>query len=192
VAQSLSSAGESNAFSNSAARAVLIRESVGHIAKLEAEAKAINAAIRKYKAEVVRGNLGFKIADWNAVFRVSQLEAEDRDELLDTLCESFEALGIGQVVDWVAAAERTPRADANGAAAPNAEARAAGRLDGLGGVTVNSDRWPQGVTGHSDYAMGVADGEAERDRINAGDAAPRRGRGRPRKRRQEAEADSEF
>jgi uncharacterized protein (UPF0335 family) len=191
VAQSLSSAGESNAFSNSAARAVLIRESVGHIAKLEAEAKAINAAIRKYKAEVVRGNLGFKISDFNAVCRIAQLESQDRDELLECVREGFAALGIGGSVDWVDAAQRTPRG-ANGAP-PNEDARAAGRQDGLGGVTVNSDRWPQGVTGHSDYAMGVADGEAERDRIQTlGDAAPRRGRGRPRKQPQEAEADAEF
>jgi hypothetical protein len=180
----------------------MIREAVRHVATLKAEADAVNTRIRKYKDEVVRGNLGFKISDFNAVCKIAQLEVADRDELLDTLRESFEALGIGQVVDWVAAAERTPRADANGAAPPNEEARAAGRLDGLGGVTVNSDRWPQGVTGHSDYAMGVADGEAERDRMleqsgnghadGAGDMAPRRGRGRPRKRRQEAEADAEF
>ena len=205
MAQSLSSAAEHNPLSNSAARADLIREAARHIATLEAEVKALNADIREYKTKTIKGDLGFKLADWNAVYRVSQLEVEDRDELLECVREGFAALGIGGTVDWVAAAERTPRPGANGhQAEPDEAARTAGRQDGLGGVMDHAARWPQGEDGHADYELGRAEGEAELDRVmalgNGGDAisstdhdqliTPRRGRGRPRKPRPEAGAEA--
>jgi len=104
VAQSLASAAEHSSLSNSAARAELIREAVRVLAEKEREVQALNADIREYKSKHIKGDLGFKLADWNAVYRVSQLEVEDRNELLDCIREGFDALGIGQVVDWVAAA----------------------------------------------------------------------------------------
>jgi hypothetical protein len=105
VAQSLASAAEHNPLSNSAARADLIRDAVRWLAEREAEVKAINAEIREYKAKHIKGDLGFKIADFNAIYRVSQLEIEDRDTLLETIREGFAALNIGGTMDWVAAAE---------------------------------------------------------------------------------------
>jgi len=181
VAQSLASARESNAFSNSVARADLIRESAGHIAMLEAKAKAINAEIRKYKIEVIRGHLGFKIADFNAVCRISQLDAADRDQLLECVREGFQALGLGGSVDWVDAAERTPTRRANGAAPADDNARRLGRIDGLNGGHAYAARYPLGEPGHGDYELGVSDGQAERERVMAlGDDEPRpRRRGRP-------------
>jgi hypothetical protein len=194
LAQSLASAAEHSSLSNSAARAELIRDAVHMLADFEAQAKALNAEIREYKQKHIKGDLGFKLADWNAVYRVSQLEVEDRNELLDCIREGFDALGIGQVVDWVDAAQRTPRGG-NGHAAPDTVARAAGRLDGLNGRHDNADEYPSGEPGHGDYMLGLADGEAERDRVMAlgnGAERPPRRRGRPRKQRQEAEADAEF
>jgi hypothetical protein len=188
MAQSLSSA----ALSNSAARADLIRAAVRWIAEREGEAKALNAEIRAYKSEHIKGELGFKIADFNAVYRVSQLEVEDRDILLHTVREGFAALGIGQSVDWVAAAEATPR---NHMAPADNEARRAGREDGLRGIYAHADEYPQGEPGHGDYMLGFADGEAEANRVmelGNGAEAPRRGRGRPRKQQHEVEADAEF
>jgi hypothetical protein len=186
VAQSLSSAGEQNPLSNSAARAGLIRDAARWLAEREAEVKAINADIAEYKSKHIKGDLGFKIADWNAIYRVSQLEIEDRDQLLDTLREGFAALNIGQVVDWVDAAQRAPR---------HAEADEEPRAAGLGGVMDHKARYPRGEPGHADYELGLGEGQDERDRIEAlgegesgnghangaGEAAPRRGRGRPRK-----------
>ena len=202
MAQSLSSAAEHNPLSNSAARA-----------EKEREVQALNADIREYKTKHIKGDLGFKLSDWAAIYRVSQLEVEDRDALVDTLREGFAALGIGQIVDWVDAAQATPRRASNGQAAPDDAARAWGRSDGLGGVHDHADDYPPGEPGHGDYMLGLADGEAERERVMAlglgnGTAAeihrmhggddpatdtsrPRRGRGRPRK-QQEAEADAEF
>jgi hypothetical protein len=127
MAESLSSA--DIPLSNSAARADLIREAVRHIATLEAEVKALNADIREYKTKTIKGDLGFKLADWNAVYRVSQLEVEDRDELLDCVREGFAALGIGGVVDWVEAAEQVGEGNghANGAASDGSAAPRRGR-----------------------------------------------------------------
>jgi ribosomal protein L12E/L44/L45/RPP1/RPP2 len=189
-----SAATEHSSLSNSAARADTIRDAVRWIAEREAEAKAINAEIREYKAKHIRGDLGFKIADFNAIYRVSQLEAEDRDELLECVREGFAALGIGGSVDWVDAAERTPRGS-NSTAPADEAARAAGRQDGLSGSHDHAAEYPQGEPGHGDYMLGLADGEAERERVIAlgnGAGAPKRSRGRPRKQQQEAEADAEF
>ena len=213
MAQSLASAAEHSSLSNSAARAELIREAVQWLAEREAKLKAANAEIREYKQKHIKGDLGFKLADWNAVYRVSQLESDDRDALLDTVREGFRALGIGQVVDWVDAAQATRGRRGNGYAEPDEEARTAGRQDGLGGVIDHAARYPQGEPGHADYMLGRAEGEAERERVMAlglgngsadeihrlhgGDdpatdtSRPRR-RGRPHKQPQEAEADAEF
>src|SRR6185369_2668333 len=97
VAQSLASAADNASLSNSAARAELIREAVRVLAEKEREVQALNADIREYKSKHIKGDLGFKLADWNAVYRVSQLEVDDRDALIDTLREGFAALSIGQV-----------------------------------------------------------------------------------------------
>jgi len=130
MAQSLSAAAEANHLSNSAARADTIREAVQWLAEKEAEAKAINAEINEYKAKTIKGSLGFKIADWNAIYRVSQLEIEDRDTLLETIREGFAALHIGGVMDWVAAAETAARRGANGHAEP--DGNGSGHANGAG------------------------------------------------------------
>ena len=80
---------------NSGARADLIRDAVRWIARMEADRKAITAEINEYKQKYVKGDLGFKLADFQAVYRVSQLEADDRDKLFDTIREGFAALSIG-------------------------------------------------------------------------------------------------
>ena len=195
MAQSLAGAAEHASLSNSAARADTIRRAVQQQAQLEAQVDAVNAEIREFKSRVIKGDLGFKLSAWNAIYRVSQLEIEDRDTLLETIREGFAALHIGGVMDWVAAAETAERRRGNGAAAPDDNARRLGRIDGLNGGHDYADEYPQGEPGHADYMLGLADGEAERDRVMAlgeGAAAPQRRRGRPRKQPQEAEADAEF
>ena len=192
MAQSLASAAGHSSLSNSAARADLIREAVRVLAAKERQVQEINAGIREYKQKHIKGDLGFKLSDWAAIYRVSQLEVEDRDALVETLREGFAALGIGQIVDWVDAAQATPRGR-NGTAPPDDDARRYGRLDGLNGTHHHADEYPQGEPGHGDYMLGLADGEEEAARIQAlgnGAAAPKR-RGRPRKQQQEAEAEAE-
>lgn len=92
--------------SNSGARADAIRAAVRFLADSEAEIKTIREEINEYKQIHIKGELGFKMTDFNAIYRVSKLEVEDRDQLLDTLREGFAALGIGEQLDWVSAAQK--------------------------------------------------------------------------------------
>ena len=78
------------------ARAGIIRNACRWIADKEAEKKAIGEEIAEYKQKHIKGDLGFKMADFNAIYRVSKLQIEDRDKLIDTLREGFLALGIGE------------------------------------------------------------------------------------------------
>ena len=67
------------------------------------------ATLRQQKAEVksrIKGELGMKVSDFNVALRLYKLEGEDRDAMLDTVRECFDALGVGDQLDWVAAAER--------------------------------------------------------------------------------------
>jgi hypothetical protein len=89
---------------NSEDRADTIKAAIRFISDKSAEIKALREELNEYKQKHIKGDLGFKLADWAAVYRISQLEVEDRDVLLDTLREGFKALGIGGTVDWVAAA----------------------------------------------------------------------------------------
>lgn len=195
---------ERQALANSKARQDTIRMAVRELARMRAEVKALNAEINEFMATHIKGDLGFKIADWNAIYRVSQLETEDRDILLDTLREGFNALGIGGSVDWVAAAEKRP----NGAGGPVQSPREAepdafelGKADGVAGHRDHGARYPNGEIGAAAYELGHAEGEKERHGEDGGDigggepaaeatAAPRR-RGRPRKAAQQelSEAD---
>jgi hypothetical protein len=171
----------------------MIRSAAKRQAEYDAQVKALRAEISEFKATTIKGHLGFKLSDWATVYSVSQLTVTDRDTLLDCIREGFSALGVGQAVDWVDMVERTPRGR-NGTAPADDAARAWGRSDGLGGVHDHAGDYPPGEPGHGDYMLGLADGEAERDRVMAlgnGGGAPKR-RGRPRKQQQEAEADAEF
>ena len=90
---------ETMAGHNSAARAeerasiirdiINVRRDVeGRIAELMQE--------RKKNQGRIKSDLGMKVADFNALYRIAELEDEDRDQFLDTLREGFPALGIGK------------------------------------------------------------------------------------------------
>jgi hypothetical protein len=161
---------------------------------MEAEVKALNADIREFKSTHIKGDLGFKIADWNAIYRVSQLEIEDRDVLLDTLREGFQALGIGGSLDWVAAAEGAPqpaapapprrrrgKAQAPSEPVDNPDAFQTGKADGLGGHRDHAARYPNDEILGAAYELGHEAGLRDRHAANGADPTPKRGRGRPRK-----------
>ena len=104
---------EATRLANTGERADIIRSAIRYIEDRESEIKAIREDINEYKAKHVKGDLGFKLSDFNAIMRVAKLEGDDRDEFLDTLREGFAAIGVGQSVDWVAAAEaQQPRQEA--------------------------------------------------------------------------------
>jgi len=86
---------------NVAARGDIIKRCCSEIAGLEAERKTIGDQIRAIKQKQIKGDLGMKIADFNAALRLHSLEDEARDEFFDTLRETFQALGVGQQLNFL-------------------------------------------------------------------------------------------
>ncbi len=163
--------------SNSALRADTIRTAMRWLADKEAERKQIGADIAAYKQTHIKGDLGFKIGDWNTLFRMYQLEGDDRDKLIDTIREGFAALGLGEQGSFLdamdpqpeaeAAPKRSRKAKANGSGEPapvNEAARQAGRADGMAGERTHEAEWPQGQYGAGDYALGFDEGVEQRER----------------------------
>lgn len=89
--------------SNSAWRAEEIRKTAKSILGIKAEIKKLNEEKAEILQKVVKGDLGMKIADFNAALRWYALEKpEDRDAYLDTMRECFLALGVGEQSDFFA------------------------------------------------------------------------------------------
>lgn len=105
------------------ARAALIQDAARRISNLEAEIKVLRENKAQIVAEIVKGKLGMKAADFKLALRAHKLEDDDRARYLDTLRECFQALGIGQQGDLFGAmaAPRREREDDIGEPAPAAE-----------------------------------------------------------------------
>jgi len=95
-----------NLDNDAGARAEVIRQAINEIGKLEARRKAISEQIREIKQVRVKGELDMKISDFNIAYRLQGLEGNDRDKMLDTCRECFDALGLGEQLDWVQVSER--------------------------------------------------------------------------------------
>lgn len=158
--------------SNSALRADTIRSAARWLAEHEAEVKLLREEIAAYKQTHIKGDLGFKLSDWNTLYRFYSLEDDDRAALLDTIREGFAALGVGEQGSFLDAMDPQPAA-APKQAQPNPIAREIGFADGLAGVQDHADRYAAGEAGHGDYALGWADGQEQRERA-AGLAADAR------------------
>jgi hypothetical protein len=104
--------------SNSAARADTIREAARWLRDREAEVASLREDIAGYKKTHIQGDLGFKLSDWNTLYRLYGLEGDDRDKLIDTIREGFAALGVGEQLDWIKEAERADRGTKPNGAAP--------------------------------------------------------------------------
>lgn len=83
-----------------------IVDAIKRISALEGERKSIGEDIRSVKNKLIKGELKMKIGDFNVAMRLYNLEGEDRNELLDTIHETFNALGIGDQLDWLKASEK--------------------------------------------------------------------------------------
>lgn len=97
---------------NSKARKRLIVNTMKRLEALEIERKAIGDQIAEIKNKEIKGELGMKITDFNIARRVYLLEGEDRRELFATMRETFDALGVGETLNFVTALEK----DGDGAA----------------------------------------------------------------------------
>jgi uncharacterized protein (UPF0335 family) len=87
-------------------RAATIRDTCQRVEKLDEEIKALQADRRGLIKDKIKGDLGMKIADFNIAYRMYQLEQEDRDTMVDTMRECFSALGLGDQLNWLDAAEK--------------------------------------------------------------------------------------
>jgi hypothetical protein len=152
--------------SNSAARADTIRAAARWLSEREYEVAMLREDIRAYKETHIKGDLGFKMSDWATLYRLYNLEGDDRDKLLDTIREGFAALGVGGQASFLDAMDKTaapaPKASGNGTAAPNPLARETGYTDGFAAVRDHAARWDAGEPGHGDYEMGWTEGQAAR------------------------------
>jgi predicted nuclease with TOPRIM domain len=93
------------ALHNQPDRAAAIQDVCRRLENLEGEISALQEDRRNLKNEVVKGKLGLKLSDFNVAYRLYKLEGDDRDTMLDTMRECFEALGVGGQLDWIKAAE---------------------------------------------------------------------------------------
>lgn len=80
-----------------------IRDVCSQLLSLEDRRTGISDQIRELKNAKIKGELGMKLADFNIAFRLYKLEHEDRDETLLTIRRMFNALDIGQQLDFMSA-----------------------------------------------------------------------------------------
>lgn len=133
-----------------------IRDVCSQLLSLEDRRTGISDQIRELKNAKIKGELGMKIADFNLAYRLYKLEHEDRDETLLTIRRMFNALDIGQQLDFMSAIDdgTTP------------ESEAADDLDDLGAA---SDEEPADKSDGSSVAV-TADREekSEHEHDDAG------------------------
>ena len=99
---------KSSIIKDPAERAALIESTVREVALLESERKELGERIRALKSANIKGRLGLKIGDFNAAFRVFNLEDDGRTAFLKTLRETFDALGVGEQLDFLAVPGAVP------------------------------------------------------------------------------------
>ena len=147
---------------NAALRADAIRSVCTELAGLEAQRDEIGEQIRSVKQTKIKGDLGMKIADFNAAFRLYKLEDDDRSTFLDTLRETFEALGIGMQSSFLGVLDReTPaRADGNGAAEGGGFTEEIGLEAGRTGKKATANPHPVGTESHGLWRTGWERGQA--------------------------------
>lgn len=98
---------------NKGARKEIILKTIRKVIDIEKKTAALNAEKSALLSTNIKGDLGMKIADFNAALRVYRLEGEDREEFFDTMRETFQALGIGKQMNFLdemekQAAKETP------------------------------------------------------------------------------------
>ncbi len=99
--------GNGSGHNSQAVRKDTIREVCHRVTAWESEIGSIRAKITAEKQKRIKADLGMKIADFNFALRLYKLEGDDRDQLLDTISETFAALEVGEQLDWELASRRT-------------------------------------------------------------------------------------
>lgn len=153
-------------------RHAVIRDVCKSLAELQAQKDEITTRIRNLKNERIKGDLGMKVSDFNTAYRWYLLEQDDRDTLIDTMRECFEALGVGEQLSFVAAMEHEQEERASGstkrgevAAGVDAGGRDAAIRSGRGNGATASKRWEDAEpAAQQDVPVKAGDVFAEGDR----------------------------
>lgn len=88
---------------NSNSRHATIVNVIQRLAALDEERKSISDTIAAIKQKEIKGDLGMKISDFNVARRLYLLEGDDRRQMLATIKETFDALKIGEQLDFISA-----------------------------------------------------------------------------------------
>lgn len=117
---------------NSEARKKIINDVCRQVAELEAERAEIGAQIREIKQKRIKSDLGMKLADFNAALRLYRLDDDAQATFLDTLRETFQALGKGSQLDFLAVQQKaeTVREEQQQKAEKKAPAKGGGKKGG--------------------------------------------------------------
>lgn len=110
---------------NQTDRKSLIREIKGDIDAIEADIAVLMLSRKKAKGRI-KSDLGWKVADWNAMMRVVDLEEDARDELFNVMREGFQALEVGGQASFLDVID--PKAVAK-AERPKKEKRGKGKIE---------------------------------------------------------------
>lgn len=149
-----------NAGHNAEARAKTIRSVCKELAGLEAERASIGEQMREIKQTRIKGDLNMKIADFNAAFRLYKLEDDDRSTFLDTLRETFEALGIGMQSSFLGALDGGTPARQTGGADGGGFTDEVGFEAGRNGKKATTNPHPVGTPSHELWRSGWERGQA--------------------------------
>ena len=147
---------------NVKARQNVIRSVCAELRTLEAERKVISDQIAAVKQKKIKGDLGMKIANFNVIRRVYMLEGDARNEFFDDLRENFEALGVGDQLNFLTVAEKAnggndgkPKKSAGGT-------MAFGKQAGLEGKSASDNPWDEHDASHEHWHTGWLEGQAQR------------------------------
>lgn len=90
---------------NAEARAAIIRDVCETIGEYDRQIDGIKAERKAVIETRIVADLGMKKGDFNAAYKLSLLDQDDRDGLFDTIREVFSASAIGTQINWLDAAD---------------------------------------------------------------------------------------
>jgi len=140
---------------NSKERQAIIVKCVQEIVALESKRDQISEQIRDIKQTRIKGELNMKIGDFNAALRLYRLEGDDREAFMETLRETFLALGLGEQLDFLATHD---------VAAKPLDLKAVyatGKKAGLAGKDLESNPHDDDTEAHENWAAGWRKGQDE-------------------------------
>lgn len=96
---------------NAKARAAQIKKAFKDMERLDGQIADLRADQTKIK-DAIKNDLGMKKGDFMAAYRMAQMDADNRDALLDTCRECFDAMGLGDQLDFEQVARRIEEREA--------------------------------------------------------------------------------